>query len=188
MLHHVGNAKRSANLHQFPTRNDHFPAGCQRVEREPHGSGIVVDHNGRDRAGALLKKLPKETIDVHVAFAAFAGIEIELQVRVARRGMCNVLDRTASKRSAPKIRMQNDSSGVDHRSQRVADRGAQFALNRVRKARYQEVDRVLIETAPADFQSGSLQNGPRSCRDRRPSITRDRRLQLRSAHEFIHGG
>ena len=83
--HHVGNAERAADLDQLAARNQNFAAFGQRVERQQHGSGVVVDHDGRDFALGSVEQLRKQPIDVDVALAALAGIEIELEIRVSLR-------------------------------------------------------------------------------------------------------
>ncbi len=47
--HHVRNAKRSADLHQFAARDNYFSALGYCVQREQYGRRIVVDHDGGDR-------------------------------------------------------------------------------------------------------------------------------------------
>ena len=48
LRHHVGNAERAADLHQFAARDDDFSAVGQRVQRQQDRSGVVVHDDGRD--------------------------------------------------------------------------------------------------------------------------------------------
>src|SRR5208337_3425149 len=83
--HDVRDAKRTADLDQFTARNQHLAAFGQRVQRQQHSGGVVVNHNGRDFALRSVEKLPEQAIDVDVAFAALASREVELQIRVSLR-------------------------------------------------------------------------------------------------------
>ncbi len=87
LRHHVGNAKRAADLDQLAARDDDFPALGQRVQRQQHRRGIVVDDNGRDFAPARVQQLRKQATDMNVALAALAGGQIEFQIRVALRDL-----------------------------------------------------------------------------------------------------
>lgn len=42
--HDIGNTKRTANLHQLATRNNHFFSGPKRFQGEKNCSGIVIHH------------------------------------------------------------------------------------------------------------------------------------------------
>ncbi len=56
---------------------------------------------------------------MHVALAAFAGGKIEFQIRVALRNLIDVLQRSLAEWRAAEIRMQDDSGGVDDRTQGI---------------------------------------------------------------------
>ena len=47
--HHIRDAERSADLDQFPARDDHLAAFGQRVQRQQDRGSIVVYDDGRDR-------------------------------------------------------------------------------------------------------------------------------------------
>ena len=63
--HDVGDAEAVADFDQFAARDDGFAAGGKFVEREEHGSGIVVDGDaGRtqqafEQAPAWTSRLPR---------------------------------------------------------------------------------------------------------------------------------
>ncbi|MNE10913.1 hypothetical protein D3C80_1036500 [compost metagenome] len=53
LAHHVRDAERTANFHQFATRHHHLLAGGDRRQHQQHRSRIVVDDAGVFRAGQL---------------------------------------------------------------------------------------------------------------------------------------
>ena len=110
LRHHVGDAERAADFDQFSAGDDDFAALGQRVQREQNGGGVVVDDDGGDGGALLLRtaesscpyvvlgdairqKLLEQAIDVDVALTAFAGREIEFEIRVCERRFADVVER-----------------------------------------------------------------------------------------------
>ena len=54
-----------------------------------------------------------------VALATLAGFNVELEIGVTGCGFCNVLQRRAGKGSTPEIGVENHSSSIDDRAQRI---------------------------------------------------------------------
>ncbi len=76
-----------------PRETMHLAAFGQRVQRQQHRGGVVVDDDGRDFALGRVQQFREQAIDVDVALAALAGGEVEFQVRVALRDFGDVLQR-----------------------------------------------------------------------------------------------
>ena len=109
-LHDVGHPKRAPDLDELAARDDHLAAGRQAVERQHHGTGVVVDRVGGGRVrqqGQLLGRRAQ-------AIAPLARRQIELQIAVAEGRLQRGPRRPLGKRSAPEIRMEHDARGVDH--------------------------------------------------------------------------
>ena len=77
--HHLGQAERAADLDELPARDDHLAALGDRVEHDRGRGGVVVDDRGRLAAREPLQ----QPLDALVALRALAGLDIELEQRVA---------------------------------------------------------------------------------------------------------
>ena len=122
--HDVGNAKAFADFDQLAARDDDLAAGGarQRVQRQQHRGGVVVDHQTRLGAEQPVEELG----GVRVAPPAGAAPEVELQVRVLRGQLEDPPRGFAAERRPAEIRVQDDAGGVDDRAQRVAQQLAHF--------------------------------------------------------------
>ena len=78
--HDVGDAELAADLDQLAARDDDLLAAGQALEREQHGGGAVVDHEGGLRAG----EAPQQPLHVRVARAALLAGHVHLEVGVRR--------------------------------------------------------------------------------------------------------
>ena len=123
LRHHVRNAKRSTNLHQFAARDHHLRTLSQRVQRQQNRRRIVIHDDGRNigsrrdsRLGcpagakpggssqthaAIPKQFAKQPIHVNVAFAALAGTKLKFQIRISRRSIADVGNGRFWQRRAP---------------------------------------------------------------------------------------
>src|SRR4029077_6987704 len=87
-------AEKAADFHQFAAGDNDLSAFGQRIQRQHHSSGTVVDHYGANAAdGLLVEQAGEEALNVDVALAAFAGDNVELQVGVAACDFSDALDR-----------------------------------------------------------------------------------------------
>lgn len=77
--HDLGKAKRAADFHQLPPRNDDFFAGRTAVEKQKNGGGIVVHHHRRFSSGQFTEK----PFQVSLPRTAHALFQVHLQVAVA---------------------------------------------------------------------------------------------------------
>ena len=92
LRHHVGNAERAADLHQLAARDDDLAAFGQRIQRQQHRGGVVVDHEV-ETSRAAVQQSRKAADRRDVALAALAGREVEFQVGIAARNFRDVLQR-----------------------------------------------------------------------------------------------
>jgi len=151
LRHHVGNAKRAADLDQLAARDDNLAAFRQRVQRQQHGGGIIVDNDGRDLAAGHIQQLREELVQVGVAFAALTGGKVELQVGIALRNFGHVPQCLCAQRRAAQIRVQDDAGSVDHRPQRVRQRLLQPLLHNVRQIIESGLELLLVQFACGDL-------------------------------------
>ena len=147
--HHVGNAERAADLDQFAARHQHLAALGQRVQRQQHRSGIVVDDDGRDFARRRVQQFGEQAIDVNVTLAALASREIEFQVRVALRNFGSMFQRSWLSGSASEVGVQDDAGRVDDRAQRVSERLLQLLLYPAWQVIKAGLDLHIVELAAA---------------------------------------
>ncbi len=108
--HDVGNAEGAANLDQLAARDDDLAASRQRVQRQEHGRGIVVDR-GR-RLGAGEPRQPRH--NVLVALAAGAAREIVFERGRRAHRLDGGLDGFLGEQRAAEV-------GVQHRAGQVED-------------------------------------------------------------------
>ena len=80
---------------------------------------------------AVVKQAAKQSVDVDIPLASFAGVDVEFQVGKASGGFADVRQRGFSQRSSAKIRVQDDAGRVDHRPQRMPERPAKRLLDGV---------------------------------------------------------
>ena len=108
--HDVGDAEGAANFHQLAARDDDFLARCQRVEREQHGGGVVVDHGGGFRAGQLAQQVGDEV----VAVAAPAGGQVKFQIRWRGERLHHRLHGGIGQQGAAQVGVQHRAGEVEH--------------------------------------------------------------------------
>ena len=107
--HDFRHAKGTADLDQFPARDDRFAPTRKCIEHQQHRGGIVVDDRRILRAGQLAEKITHEII----ALAATASSQIELQRnRVAHRDHRR-FDRGLGDDRPAQIRMQHGPRKVE---------------------------------------------------------------------------
>ena len=76
--HHVGYPKRTADLDEFPAGNDNFPAAGDRVQRDQHRGGIVVDH----QRGLGPDQIADNVFHERIPTATRAALQVKLEVAV----------------------------------------------------------------------------------------------------------
>jgi hypothetical protein len=74
--HHVGNAERPADLHQFAARHHHLAPVGQRIQHQQDRRGVVVHHRRRRGAG----QFAKQRLDQGIAVAAAAAAQVVFQI------------------------------------------------------------------------------------------------------------
>ena len=108
----VRNAEAAADFYELSARNDYFPPGGERGQRQQHGGGVVVDDGRILRAGQALQQRPR----VDRARAARAAGEVEFEVGIGSDGR-NPLDGRLRQRRPAQVRMDDHAGGVDDRPQ-----------------------------------------------------------------------
>ena len=119
---HVRNAETVADLDQLAARDDDVPALRQRGEGEEHCGGVVVDNERGFRA----RQPAQDRRDVILARAPRALRQVELEVRVAPRGIGDPLDGLLGQRRATEVGMDNHSRRVEHAPQARPSRVGQL--------------------------------------------------------------
>ena len=71
----------------------------------------------------------------------------------------DVVKSTLPKWSASKMRVQDDTSSIDHRTKPVTERLAKLAFDGFRNSRKGEVQRLPVESGISDFLSKTGKNG-----------------------------
>jgi len=131
----------------------------QGVERQQDSGGVVVHHHGRDAGEALLvEQACGQPLDVHVALAALAGGDIELQIAVNAGDFADAFERGFGQRRASQVGVQDYSRGIDHRTQRGRERLPQPALDCSRQSTDREFDARSIKTAGSDLLAQGLEH------------------------------
>ena len=120
----VGDAEAVADLEQLAARDDDLAPLGERREREQHGGGVVVDDERR--LGA--REPAHERVDVRLARPARAGVEVELEVRVAARGGDDVRERLRRERRASQVGVHEDAGRVQHAAQARRARGRELLV------------------------------------------------------------
>ena len=117
---HVRDAEAAADLDQLPARDDHVLAGArQRGGGQQRRARAVVDRERRLGAG----QLAQQRLHVGVARAAGAGLEVQLEVRVAGRGARDGLARLGPERGAAEVRVHDHAGRVEDALERRRGRG-----------------------------------------------------------------
>ena len=116
--HDVGDAELAADLDQLAARDDDFLAVGQRLERQQHGGGVVVDDQRVLGAG----EPPQQRLHVAVARAALLGGDVQLEVRVRGADRQHPLERQRAQQRAAEVGVQHHAGGVDDRAQREQSR------------------------------------------------------------------
>ena len=106
----VGHPEAPADLHQLPPGDGHPPPRRQGGEEEKHGGGVVVDHQGRLRAG----EGAQEGLDGRPPAAPAAGGEVVLQVGIAPGGLSHRRRRPRTERGPAQVGVEHHAGGVDH--------------------------------------------------------------------------
>ncbi len=113
-LHDRRHAKRAADFDQFAARNDGLLAGSERGQHQQRRGGIVVDDDRVFGGG----QFADQRSHVIVAFAAAAGLDIELERSGAGHGLICSGDRFISQDRAAEIGVKHDARQVEYRPHR----------------------------------------------------------------------
>jgi hypothetical protein len=114
LLDDLGHPERAADLHELAARDDHLAP--ERSDGEQGRRRAVVDRQRRLGAGHLAQEL----LDVGLARAAPAAVEVELEVPVALGGAGDRVTRGRSERRPPEVRVDDHAGRVEHTAQRRA--------------------------------------------------------------------
>ena len=112
-FHHLGDAKRPADLDHLPPGNDGLFSLRQGGQGEQHRAGVVVDHRRRLGAGQAAEQL----FDMGEAMAALARRQIEFEVGIGAADGGDRRQRRFAQGGAAEIGVQQRAGGVDYRSQ-----------------------------------------------------------------------
>jgi hypothetical protein len=110
LRHHVGHAKRAADLDQLAPRQDHLAVRGQRVEREQHRGRVVVDDERVLGAGRLAQQLAHH---LHPR-ATPAARHVELEVGVPGRRHGHRRGGLCGEGSAPQVRVEHHARRIEH--------------------------------------------------------------------------
>ena len=117
LLQDVRNAEPAADLHRLAARNDDLLSGCDGGEAQQHGGGVVVDDQGRLGAGQLAHVAG----DGRLAGASPSGVEVQLQVAIARGGLPHRVRRGFAERCASQVGVQHHPGCVDYAAGRRSE-------------------------------------------------------------------
>ena len=119
---HVGDAKAVADLDQLAARDDHLATLGERGEGEQHRRRVVV----HDERGLRAGQPPQDGRDVVLARPARPRRQVELEVRVAARGLAHVVERGFGERRPAEVRVDDHAGRVEHARQRRRSRGREL--------------------------------------------------------------
>jgi hypothetical protein len=122
---------------------------------------------------------------MNVAFAALAGADIELQVRIGRSSVCNVLNGTFWQRCAAQIGVQDHARSVDHRAQRILDQCPQLSIYRISDAVDCQGHGVGIELTITNLVANASEHRTRRLRHGGVTLARNQFLQFRRAQQLV---
>ena len=117
LLQNVGNTEPPANLNRLAARNDNLLSGCDGGEAQQHGRGVVVDDQGRLGTG----QLAHVSGDGRLAGASPSGVEVQLQVAIARGGLPHRVCRGFAERCASHVGVQHHPGCVDYAAGRRSE-------------------------------------------------------------------
>ena len=107
---HVGDAEAVADLDQLAARDDHLATLGECGKREQERRSVVVHDDARFGPG----QAAQQRGGVILARAAGAVAQVELEVRVAARGLDDLSDRLRGERRAAEVRMDEYAGRVEH--------------------------------------------------------------------------
>ncbi len=166
-LHDLRDPEAIADLHQLPARDDDLPPARQRRERQDERSGAVVDADRGLGAG----QLADQRRHMILPGAAAARGEVELEVGIARGYCLQVLERRLGERRPAEVGVEDDTRGVEDRSQGGLERRAHAAPH------------FGGERGGGGLLSAGAALG--QCRPRFAHAERVRRITRRLAHEDV---
>ena len=130
LFHDRGHAEGAADLDQLAPGDDGLAVAGQRVQDDQHRGGVVVDDGGVLGPG----QFAKQAAQVAVAFAAPAGVQIELQrgggLHGAERGGHGLL----RQQGAAEVGVQDGAGQVQDRAQVRAGAGGQRLFGKAEDA------------------------------------------------------
>ena len=85
--HHVGDAERAADFHQFTARYEDLATIGNCIQHQQHRGGVVVDHGGRLCARQLAEQWHHQIIPVAAATAAQIIFQIDGSTERAHHGL-----------------------------------------------------------------------------------------------------
>ncbi len=109
----------------------------------------------------LIQQARGQPLDVHVALAAFAGGNVELQIAVAAGNFADALQRRFGQRRASQVGVQDHTRSIDDRTQRRRERLPQPSPDRTGEPADREFHDRSIEFAGSDLLTQGLDHLPR---------------------------
>jgi len=105
----VGHPEGAADLHELAAAEDRLAPGCERVQREERGGGVVVDHRRRLRP----RERREHARHRGLAPNALPLLAVDRDHAVPRRLAGDRIDRGLREHRAPEPRVQHDAGRVD---------------------------------------------------------------------------
>ena len=133
--HDVGHAEGAADLDQLAARHDRLAALGQRVQRQQHRGGVVVDDGGVLRPGQLDEQVAQR----RVALAAPAAAEVELERQRLPHGGDRRLDRGLGEQRPAEVGVEHGAGQIEDRTHLRPRRGVERA-RRVGRHRFRAGD------------------------------------------------
>jgi hypothetical protein len=112
-----GNAEGAADLDQLAARDDRFLALGQRVQRQQHGGGVVVDDGRGDVGIAAGNQFGEQAGHQVVAVAAPARGEVVFQRTGRTRRLDHPRDGLLGQQGAAEVGVQDGAGQVEHGTQ-----------------------------------------------------------------------
>jgi hypothetical protein len=169
---HLGDPEAVADLDELAARDDHVAAFRERREREEHRRRVVVDDERRLRAG----QPPEQAAEVVLARAAGAGLQVELEVRVAGADLRDAIERGRRQGRPAEVRVHEHAGRVQHAPQARRPRGGELGER--------TLDEIARIAPGAHVVTGDLDGRPHGRSRERVGLA----CEPLVAQQQVHGG
>ncbi len=107
----------------------------------------------------FIQQLAEQPVHMHVALAALPGFDIELQIRISRRSLANVFQSGSRQRGASQVGVEDHAGRIDDCTQRVAQRLAGLACDRVRDSGEGEINGGGVQSSSGNLGTQAREYG-----------------------------